>query len=111
MHFETVLTFMPSLQTPKTLQPFLDATLHESYCAPARIIFSFSQPNQASQNKEPLLYGVKQEIPDGAVASIGSEIPYDRLETLIDVRIHASILYFRKSADACYYCCRRRQSY
>ena len=64
-------------QMPTSNQPFLDATLFESYCSPTRLICSFDGQGNVR--------GVRQEIPDGSASAEPNEIPFNRLDGLIDV--------------------------
>ena len=66
-----------NVQTPHANEPFLDATLFESLTVPARLIC-----NADSKGR---LRSLKQEIPDGSVCDAPNEIPYDRIDSLLDV--------------------------
>lgn len=74
-------------QTPKSQQPFLDATLFESFAAPTHVVCTFSGGADGD------LRGLKQEIPDGCASSEPSELPFDRTEHVVDVRQNLPHLY------------------
>lgn len=67
-------------QTPSSQQPFLDATLFESFAAPTRLVCTFAGGADGD------LRGLKQEIPDGCASSEPNEVPFERTEHIIDVR-------------------------
>lgn len=72
-------------QVPTTNQPFLDATLPESFCSPTRLICCF--------DKQGNVRGLRQEIPDRSASSEPNEIPFDQLDGLLDVSLSKDVLH------------------
>lgn len=70
-------------QTPKSLQPFIDATLFESYVAPIRLVAVYDGQGNVIH--------VRQEIPEASASLENNDLPYDRLEGLIDVSQRVSL--------------------